>query len=316
MAYSALGALMEPFVAEDTFGRQNNQVKYEPVPEDKKDTELKDVPIAHEHVVEMPVPEVLIPPEANEVNVGPQNLQAFVPALNRAEFYKNTWFGPWMFLISLILIIPPFMITFLTVANYCDVIQSRIMNMFISSMILVQLVGAAYGLRRDGGSYGFIMAFSLIYYFQIYADEISKSGTVYSYHCGQMERTFLAFYWMSIIVPPVLIAVLRCVYVTRLHQIANAPIVDQQPGLHLRDMVYTFPFCSHNLQGQPRPSEPEQNAQLNETHDKCSICSSDYVVGERILELPCHHMYHCSCVSTWFDRSHKCPTCNHDYTFN
>ncbi|NXM19576.1 PJA2 ligase, partial [Ploceus nigricollis] len=43
----------------------------------------------------------------------------------------------------------------------------------------------------------------------------------------------------------------------------------------------------------------------------CTICCSEYVEGEIITELPCHHFFHKSCVTLWLQRSGTCPVCRH-----
>lgn len=43
----------------------------------------------------------------------------------------------------------------------------------------------------------------------------------------------------------------------------------------------------------------------------CTICCSEYVEGEIITELPCHHLFHKPCVILWLQRSGTCPVCRH-----
>ncbi|XP_068033559.1 E3 ubiquitin-protein ligase Praja-2 [Anomalospiza imberbis] len=43
----------------------------------------------------------------------------------------------------------------------------------------------------------------------------------------------------------------------------------------------------------------------------CTICCSEYVEGEIITELPCHHLFHKPCVALWLQRSGTCPVCRH-----
>ncbi|NWS13193.1 PJA2 ligase, partial [Pachyramphus minor] len=43
----------------------------------------------------------------------------------------------------------------------------------------------------------------------------------------------------------------------------------------------------------------------------CTICCTDYVRGEYVAELPCHHLFHKSCVTRWLQRSGTCPVCRH-----
>ncbi|NXL12700.1 PJA2 ligase, partial [Mesembrinibis cayennensis] len=43
----------------------------------------------------------------------------------------------------------------------------------------------------------------------------------------------------------------------------------------------------------------------------CTICCSEYVKDEIITELPCHHLFHKSCVILWLQKSGTCPVCRH-----
>ncbi|NXK89714.1 PJA2 ligase, partial [Formicarius rufipectus] len=43
----------------------------------------------------------------------------------------------------------------------------------------------------------------------------------------------------------------------------------------------------------------------------CTICCSEYMRGEYVAELPCHHLFHKSCVTLWLQRSGTCPVCRH-----
>ena len=42
----------------------------------------------------------------------------------------------------------------------------------------------------------------------------------------------------------------------------------------------------------------------------CSICLDDFVVGDKIIYLPCFHYYHAQCIEKWAHSSDKCPLCN------
>ncbi|NXO96553.1 PJA2 ligase, partial [Certhia brachydactyla] len=43
----------------------------------------------------------------------------------------------------------------------------------------------------------------------------------------------------------------------------------------------------------------------------CTICCSEYVEGEILTELPCHHLFHKPCVTLWLQTSGTCPVCRH-----
>jgi hypothetical protein len=44
----------------------------------------------------------------------------------------------------------------------------------------------------------------------------------------------------------------------------------------------------------------------------CSICLGEYEEGEELLKLPCNHIYHDECISSWTSNHVKCPLCNFD----
>lgn len=42
----------------------------------------------------------------------------------------------------------------------------------------------------------------------------------------------------------------------------------------------------------------------------CSICLGEYEGGEACVKLPCNHIYHDECISSWTLNHTKCPLCN------
>ncbi len=42
----------------------------------------------------------------------------------------------------------------------------------------------------------------------------------------------------------------------------------------------------------------------------CSICLCEYEGGDACVKLPCHHIYHDECISSWTMNHTKCPLCN------
>jgi len=51
---------------------------------------------------------------------------------------------------------------------------------------------------------------------------------------------------------------------------------------------------------------------LQEDGPHCSICLSEYETGDDIVQLPCNHLYHDECISSWTSNHVKCPLCNFD----
>lgn len=44
----------------------------------------------------------------------------------------------------------------------------------------------------------------------------------------------------------------------------------------------------------------------------CSICLCEYEKGEKLVQLPCKHIFHEDCITSWTDNNTRCPLCNTD----
>jgi hypothetical protein len=44
----------------------------------------------------------------------------------------------------------------------------------------------------------------------------------------------------------------------------------------------------------------------------CSVCLCEYEDGDNLVSLPCKHIYHDDCITSWTDHNKKCPLCNYD----
>ena len=53
---------------------------------------------------------------------------------------------------------------------------------------------------------------------------------------------------------------------------------------------------------------------LEEGNKKCVICLEHFKDGDKIISLPCVHIYHGDCIKKWLLRTNFCPICK--YTFN
>lgn len=41
----------------------------------------------------------------------------------------------------------------------------------------------------------------------------------------------------------------------------------------------------------------------------CPICNEDFVAQNKVLRLPCSHLYHSHCVMPWLEMKQNCPIC-------
>ena len=60
--------------------------------------------------------------------------------------------------------------------------------------------------------------------------------------------------------------------------------------------------------------ENGNNNDNNNNNRKCVICLSDFEVGEEVTALPCLHVFHTECISSWIKKHCQCPVCKFDVT--
>ncbi|XP_068912270.1 E3 ubiquitin-protein ligase RNF126-like isoform X1 [Tenebrio molitor] len=53
--------------------------------------------------------------------------------------------------------------------------------------------------------------------------------------------------------------------------------------------------------------------QQTKAKSQCSICVEDFRLGEEAVQLPCKHIYHEACITSWFERNSNCPICRREF---
>ena len=53
----------------------------------------------------------------------------------------------------------------------------------------------------------------------------------------------------------------------------------------------------------------DKEKEIPKDQTACSICISDFEIGDRITRLKCMHIYHNSCINGWFKEENTCPIC-------
>merc|ERR1712224_932233 len=51
---------------------------------------------------------------------------------------------------------------------------------------------------------------------------------------------------------------------------------------------------------------------IGDDEPTCSICLCEYEKGDKLVALPCKHVFHESCITSWTDHNTRCPLCNSD----
>jgi len=53
---------------------------------------------------------------------------------------------------------------------------------------------------------------------------------------------------------------------------------------------------------------------LEEENKECSICLEVFQKGNKIISLPCAHIYHNNCIKNWLLKKNFCPICKYEFT--
>ena len=56
--------------------------------------------------------------------------------------------------------------------------------------------------------------------------------------------------------------------------------------------------------------------ELEETNKKCVICLELFKNGDKIISLPCIHIYHGECIKKWLLNNYFCPLCKYEFHEN
>ncbi|ELT93759.1 hypothetical protein CAPTEDRAFT_170762 [Capitella teleta] len=59
------------------------------------------------------------------------------------------------------------------------------------------------------------------------------------------------------------------------------------------------------------PKIPVSPADVSK-NTQCPICRADFELGETMLQMPCNHHFHSSCINPWLERTNSCPVCRHE----
>jgi len=79
-------------------------------------------------------------------------------------------------------------------------------------------------------------------------------------------------------------------------------------------------FQQSSHQGNPPASQsavnslPEVSIQQEHVEGSldCAICKEEFTLGEKVLRLPCNHMFHGGCIIRWLQMHNQCPVCRHE----
>ncbi|GKC73168.1 RING-H2 finger protein ATL8-like protein [Tanacetum coccineum] len=93
------------------------------------------------------------------------------------------------------------------------------------------------------------------------------------------------------------------------------PPLDRSTDLPAALFLVAAAFCAqlqHGLDRRILDTLPRLTWSVGHHSVEFAICLSEYQEADEVRVLPCQHVYHVTCVNTWFDSHSSCPTCRRD----
>ena len=56
----------------------------------------------------------------------------------------------------------------------------------------------------------------------------------------------------------------------------------------------------------------EKEDLYDERNKECCICFHEQNIGDRVVRLPCGHLYHRPCIEEWLQKKCTCPICRYE----
>lgn len=90
--------------------------------------------------------------------------------------------------------------------------------------------------------------------------------------------------------------------------------VSDEAKAHWQNYQHSKPNTSADAKNGGYGSVAQDIEKSSELDDvaHCSICLSDFEEGEKLVRLPCSHIFHQDCVLSWTSNHVRCPLCNFD----
>lgn len=72
------------------------------------------------------------------------------------------------------------------------------------------------------------------------------------------------------------------------------------------------PIRGNHAENRPEPENPRRPPVGNQQQEEppiCCICLENLEEGEGTTRLPCSHLFHSACITTWMQTNSVCPLC-------
>jgi len=94
--------------------------------------------------------------------------------------------------------------------------------------------------------------------------------------------------------------------------------LESMPNVQMVRIRFAGQKEQQQTQQQPTQQRPFNCKVEGQIEQKCSICLTEFTVGQKMVALPCQpnnlpHRFHAACLEPWFIRHRNCPVCRKQY---
>jgi len=69
------------------------------------------------------------------------------------------------------------------------------------------------------------------------------------------------------------------------------------------------PAAQSEIDALPELEVTQEMIDSDKVVTDCAVCKEEFQVSEKVLKLPCDHLYHRDCILPWLERHNTCPVC-------
>lgn len=99
--------------------------------------------------------------------------------------------------------------------------------------------------------------------------------------------------------------------------VSGSPIIDESFNLDEALTMITNTSSTPPDQDQPKSYDGQTNSELTvsslptvaATEGRCTVCMEDFLQAFPGKQVPCGHVFHATCISTWISLCNSCPVC-------
>mmetsp|Transcript_11329 Transcript_11329/g.16781 ORF Transcript_11329/g.16781 Transcript_11329/m.16781 type:complete len:297 (+) Transcript_11329:135-1025(+) len=79
-----------------------------------------------------------------------------------------------------------------------------------------------------------------------------------------------------------------------------------------KEKIEKYNETKHTTMEDIAQKQGEMTKEQYEEIFSCSLCLDEYKINDKLLKLPCYHLYHDECIRKWISNHNTCPICRYE----